>query len=205
MNPQALLDFTYGLFVLSSADGDKASGCIINTAGQVTDKPLQISICVNKSGYTCSLIEKSGIFNLSIIDEEADFDLFRHFGFQSGRTTDKFADYKDCAKSENGLYYVTRGINAVISAKVVQTVDLDTHLLFIAEVTDSMVLSDAHSASYSFYHEHIKPKPQQEKKEGRVAWRCIICGYIYDHEYLPEDYICPICKHPASDFEKIYL
>lgn len=204
MDQQALFDFTYGLFVLSSAYDGKASGCIINTAGQVTDTPAQVTVAVNKTGYTCSLIEQSGIFNLSILDEDADFEIFRHFGFQSGRDVDKFSDYEHCAKTENGLYYVTRGTDAVISCTVTQKVDLGTHMLFVATVDEARVLSDVPSASYTYYHEHIKPK-REEKKEGRIAWKCKICGYIYDHEDLPADFICPWCKHPASDFEKIYV
>lgn len=199
------MDLTYGLFVLSSAYDGKASGAIINTAIQVTDTPLQVAFTVNKSGYTGSLVEKSGIFNLSIIDTSASFDLFRHFGFQSGRETDKFAGYEHCAVSENGLYYVTGGTNALISGKVVKTLDLGTHMMFIGEVTETKVISDKPSASYSFYHENIKPKPGAAPKQGKKAWRCTICGYIYEHEYLPPDYICPICKHPASDFEEITI
>lgn len=197
-------NFVYGLFVLSSADGEKASGCIINTAIQAASSPNVITIAVSKNGYTASLIQRSRKFNLSIIDEDADFDLFRHFGFQSGRDVDKFTGYEHKRMAENGIWYVTKGTNAWISCEVDQMVDLGSHLLFIAYVTGSGKLSDTPSMSYTWYHERVKPQPEQTKG-SRKAWRCTICGYIYEHPDLPADFICPWCGHPASDFEEISI
>lgn len=206
MDTKALFQLTYGLFVLTAAAEGQESGCIINTAGQVTDTPARISITVNKENLTHDLVMKSGKFNLSILSEAANFEVFRHFGFQSGRDTDKFAGYNGCRRSANGLYVVTAGTNAYLSASVEQTVDLGTHTLFIAGLEDMETLSQTPSATYAYYHSSIKPKPQAPAKPaGKTAWRCIICGYIYEGEELPADFICPLCKHPASDFEKITL
>ncbi len=202
MDINALNNINCGLFVLTSADGDKQNGCIINTVMQVTVSPVKISITVNKTNYTAELIKKSGVFNVSCIDESADFSLFQIFGFSSGRDNDKFADFKDYKTAENGIHYICKNTNAVISAKVVDTVDVGTHYLFVAEVTDAKILSDVPSASYSYYHQNIKPKPEVKPAE-KTRWVCKICGYVYEGEELPEDYICPICKHPASDFVKI--
>ena len=205
MDKKTMYKLTYGLFVLTSSFEGKDSGCIINTAGQVTSEPNRISIAVNKTNFTRELVQKSGKFNISILSEEADFELFRHFGFQSGRTVDKFADFTDCRRSSNGLYYVTAGTNGYISATVEQAIDLGSHTLFIASVDDMEVLSDAPSTTYAYYQSSIKPKPQQTAPTGKTAWRCTVCGHIYEGEELPADYICPLCKHPASDFEKVTL
>lgn len=205
MNKKAMYNLTYGLFVLTSAYDGKDSGCIINTAGQVTSEPNRISIAVNKGNFTHDLVQKSGVFNVSILSEDARFETFRHFGFQSGRTVDKFAGYADCRRSENGLYYVTAGVNGYISGAVEQEVDLGTHTLFIASVTDLDVLSDTPSASYAYYQSNIKPKPEKPAASGKTVWRCTVCGYTYEGEELPADFICPLCKHPASDFEKVVL
>lgn len=202
MDSKTMYRLTYGLFVLTARDGGRDSGCIINTAGQVTSTPNRISIAVNKDNFTHDLVKASGKFNISILSEEADFDLFRHFGFQSGRTVDKFDGFADCRRSENGLYYVTRGTNGYISATVEQTVDLDSHTLFIASVDDMEVLSPAPSATYAYYQSSIKPKPEKPA-QGKTTWRCTVCGYVYEGETLPPDFICPLCKHPASDFEKV--
>lgn len=193
---------TYGLFVLTSGADGKESGCIINTAQQVTSEPNRISIAVNKANFTHDLVKKSGRFNISVISEAADFELFKHFGFQSGRDVDKLAGYDACARSANGLYYVTAGTNSYISATVEKEVDLGSHTLFIASVDDMEVLSDAASATYEYYQSSIKPKPEKTA-EGKTVWRCKVCGYVYEGEELPEDFICPLCKHPASDFEKV--
>ena len=202
MDSKTMYRLTYGLFVLTARDGGRDSGCIINTAGQVTSTPNRISIAVNKDNFTHDLVKASGKFNISILSEEADFDLFRHFGFQSGRTVDKFDGFTDCRRSENGLYYVTRGTNGYISATVEQTVDLGSHTLFIASVDDMEVLSPAPSATYAYYQSSIKPKPEKPA-QGKTTWRCTVCGYVYEGEALPPDFICPLCKHPASDFEKV--
>ena len=203
MNQKTMCNLTYGLFVLTSGFDGKDSGCIINTAGQVTAEPNRISIAVNKGNFTHDLVKKSGKFNISILSQEARFETFQHFGFQSGRNVDKFAGYTDCKRSGNGLYYVTAGANGYISAKVEQEVDLGSHTLFLAAVEDMEVLSDTPSTTYSYYQSHIKPKPEAPKTSGKTVWRCTVCGYIYEGEELPSDFICPLCKHPASDFEKV--
>lgn len=203
MNKKAMYRLSYGLFILTSCSGSRDSGCIINTAGQVTSDPNRISITVNKANFTHDLVKESGKFNISILSESADFNLFRHFGFQSGRTTDKFAGFTDVERSANGLLYITAGTNAYISASVWQSIDLGTHTMFIASVDDMEVLSDVPSATYAYYQASIKPKPAALPVSGKTVWRCTVCGYIYEGEELPADFICPLCKHPASDFEKI--
>lgn len=205
MNNKTMYNLSYGLFVLTSSFEGKDSGCIINTAGQVTSEPNRISIAVNKANFTQELLQKSKKFNVSILSESADFDLFRHFGFQSGRDVDKFAAFADCQRSANGIYYVTRGTNGFISATVEQSIDLGSHTLFIASVEDMEVLSNVPSATYAYYQSSIKPKPAARPQEGKTAWRCSVCGYTYEGETLPEDFICPLCKHPASDFQKVTI
>ena len=197
----AMHKFSYGLFVLTAKDGEKDNGCIINTAIQAADKPKQVSICVNKANYTCEIIEKTGAFTLSFLTQDADFDLFKHFGFQCGRDTDKFLDFKDVQRGENGILYVTRAVNAMVSVKVEQTVDLGSHLMFIGAVTEEQILSDVPSVTYQYYFDHIKPKPEADSK-GK-GWVCKICGYVYEGEELPPDFVCPLCKHGAEDFEPI--
>ena len=203
MNEKAMFQLTYGLFVLTARMGEKDNGCIINTAGQVTAAPNRISITVNKDNLTHDMVMKSGKFNLSVISERADFEMFRHFGFQSGRTADKFAGYSSCRRSGNGIYYITEGTNAYISTVTEQTIDLGTHTMFIASVEDMDLLADAPSATYAYYHSSIKPKPEKSTESGRTVWRCTVCGYVYEGEELPEDFVCPVCRHPASDFEKV--
>ena len=203
MDKKAMYKLSYGLFVLTSAMDGKDRGCIINTAQQVTSEPNRISIAVNKSNFTHDLVKQSGKLNVSIISQAAEFELFKHFGFQSGRDVNKFADYADCKRSANGLYYVTAGINSYISAVVEKEVDLGSHTLFIASVEDMEVLSDTPSATYEYYQSSIKPKQAQSAKTGKTVWRCTVCGYVYEGEELPADFICPLCKHPASDFEKV--
>lgn len=205
MDKKAMYRLSYGLFVLTSAFEGRDSGCIINTGIQVTSEPNRISIAVNQGNFTKELVEKSGQFNLSVLSEAAGFETFRHFGFQSGRDVDKFAAYSDCKRSANGLYYITAGTNAYISATVEQTVDLGTHMLFIAAADDMEVLSKDPSATYAYYQSQIKPKPARQSSSGKTAWRCTVCGYIYEGEELPADFTCPLCRHPASDFEKIIL
>lgn len=202
MDKKTMYKLTYGLFVLTSASEGKDSGCIINTAGQVTSEPNRISITVNKSNFTHDLVKESGKFNISILSEAASFDTFKHFGFQSGRDVDKFADYTECKRSANGLYYVTAGTNGYISAVIEQSVDLGSHTMFIAAVEDMEVLSDVPSATYAYYQSDIKPKPEKVAA-GKSVWRCTVCGYVYEGEDIPADFICPLCKHPASDFEKV--
>lgn len=205
MDKKAMYKLSYGLFVLTSAFEGRDSGCIINTGIQVTSEPNRISIAVNQGNFTKELVEKSGKFNLSVLSEAAGFETFRHFGFQSGRDVDKFAAYSDCRRGANGLYYITAGTNAYISATVERALDLGTHMLFIAAVDDMEVLSKDPSATYAYYQSQIKPKPAQQSSAGKTAWRCTVCGYIYEGEELPADFTCPLCKHPASDFEKITI
>ena len=200
-----MYQLSYGLFVLTARMGDRDNGCIINTAGQVTSTPNRISITVNKDNFTHDLVKESGKFNISVLSERAGFETFQHFGFQSGKTVNKFAGYHSCKRSTNGLYYITEGTNAYISAAVEQTIDLGSHTMFIASVEDMDVLASVPSATYAYYQSNIKPKPEKPAVTGKTVWRCVVCGYIYEGEELPADFICPICKHPASDFEKVVL
>ncbi len=202
-----LLNIQYGLFVITACDGGRDNGCISNTVAQVTMQPNRISVTLNKENLTTEFIQHSGCFTASIISEAADFELFKHFGFQSGRAVNKFADFTDCRRVSNGTLAITRGANTFISANVEQVIDLGTHILFIGYVTEMEALADTPSATYSYYQEHIKPQPQPvgQTAEGKTVWRCVICGYEYEGEELPSDFICPICKHPASDFEKITI
>ncbi len=205
MNKKAMYKLSYGLFVLTSKDGDKDNGCIINTAIQAASSPNQLSICVNKANYTHDMIVKSKTFNISTISEAADFELFKHFGFQSGKDVNKFDGYQHFNRSQNGITYITAGTNSFISVKVDKIIDLGSHSMFIGEITDIELLSDDKSATYEYYLNNIKPKPEEVGKtdDGQTIWRCTICGYEYIGEQIPDDFICPICKHPASDFEKI--
>ncbi|MBE5878344.1 MAG: flavin reductase [Lachnospiraceae bacterium] len=205
MNKKAMYKLSYGLFVLTAREGAKDNGCIINTAIQAASTPNQISICVNKANYTHDMIMRTGAFTISVISQKASFELFEHFGFQTGREVEKFADYAACARGENGIYYVTEGTNAYISVKVAKTEDLGSHTMFIGEITDMEVLSEDESVTYEYYMHHIKPKPQDtgNTEDGQTIWRCTICGYEFVGEELPDDFICPLCKHPASDFEKV--
>lgn len=205
MNGKAMYAISYGLFVVTARQGDKDNGCITNTVAQVTSDPNRISVAVNKSNYTCGMILETGVFTASVIAQNAAFSLFKRFGYQSGRDTDKFDGLDAVRRAENGTLIVTEGTNAWISARVEQTVDLGSHVLFIARVTDMDVISGEPSATYTYYQEQIKPKPEAAGKteDGKTVWRCRICGYEYVGEELPEDFICPICKHPASDFEKV--
>ncbi len=194
---------SYGLFVLTAREGDKDNGCIINTTTQVASEPNRIAIAVNKSNYTHDMILRTGAFTVSIFSEQVSFDLFKHFGFQSGRNVNKFADFTDCKRGPNGILYITAGTNAFLSGKVISTSDLGSHTLFVADVTDGEVLNQVPSATYAYYHAHIKPQPAGKAPSGKTIWRCVVCGYEYEGEELPEDFVCPLCLHGASDFEKI--
>ncbi len=195
-----MFNLSYGLFILTAKDGEKDNGCIVNTVGQVTSQPNRISLTVNKANYTHDMILKTKEFNVSVLAENSKFETYRHWGFQSGRNTDKLESIS-FKRSANGLVYIADETNAFLSAKVVSTLDLGTHTLFIADVTDGEVLSQVPSATYSFYQNNIKPKPAStEKRKGFI---CTVCGYIYEGETLPDDFICPVCKHPASDFRPL--
>lgn len=200
MDNQAMFKLGYGLYVLT-VKGGKDNGCIINTVMQVTAQPLRILVAVNKSNLTHDIMQYTKEFNVSVLTEQAPFELFRHFGFQSGKDVEKFADYENCARSKNGIFYITESTNAYISGRVTDTIDCGTHTLFLAEVTDSQVLGEGRSVTYDYYHRHIKPQP--EEAPGKKGWRCKICGYIYEGEELPADFICPLCKHGAADFEPL--
>jgi flavin reductase (DIM6/NTAB) family NADH-FMN oxidoreductase RutF len=203
INPAALFKLSYGLFVLTARDGDKDNGCIINTAAQLTSTPLRISITVNKANFTHDMIIKTREFNVSILDQSAPFALFERFGFHSGKDTDKFSKNGETTRTANGILYLPEHANAVISAKVKETIDCSTHTLFIADVTQTLVLSAEPSATYQYYFDFIKPKPaasEQKKKKGFV---CKICGYVHEGDSLPEDFVCPICKHGAAEFEPL--
>ena len=199
MDTKALFKIGYGLYVLTAND-EKDNGCIINTVMQVTSNPLQIAITVNKRNYTTAMIQKTRKFNISVLSEKADFNIYKHFGYQSGKDVNKFENFSDTKRSPNGVLYITSGTNAYISAYVQQEIDLGTHFLFIGQLVASENLSDDKSATYEYYQNNVKPKPETNNKKG---WRCKICGYIYEGEELPADYICPICKHGAVDFEKL--
>ena len=208
MDSKVLFNVQYGLFVLSSRHDGKDNACIINTVTQVTAAPVskdRISICVNKKNFTHDMIAASKKFTVSIISEAANFELFKHFGFQSGSKVDKFIDFDKVQRTENGTLAITEGTNSYISANVIQQVELDTHSIFIAEVVGMEKFNDVPSTTYNFYQSHIKPKPQPVAKtaDGKTVWRCRICGYEYIGDEIPADFICPLCKHPSTDFEKV--
>lgn len=193
-----MFKISYGLYVLTSKNDEKSNGCIVNTLQQVTTTPNRVSITVNKGNFTHDMIMDSKEFNISILSEKVTFDTFKHFGFQSGRDVDKFADYP-YETAENGIPYIKEGANSYLSGKVISTSDLGTHTMFIADVTGGEVLSDDPSVTYDYYHKNIKESPAQKKK----GWVCKICGYVYEGDPLPPDFVCPICKHGAADFEKL--
>ena len=200
MDNNAFFKIGYGLYILSAAEGEKDNGCIVNAVMQVTNTPNRIAFAVSKANYTCEMISRTGVCTISVLDERASFDLFKQFGFQSGREVDKFSDFSNVKRADNGVLYITEATNAFFALKVISQQDLDTHVLFIADVSEAEILSDNKTVTYDFYQSDIKPKP--ETKQGK-GWRCKICGYVYEGETIPEDYICPLCKHPASDFEQI--
>ncbi len=195
----ALFKIGYGLYVVTSNDGNKDNGLIVNTVTQLTDNPNRVAVNINKANYSHHVIKKTGVMNVNCLSVEAPFKVFQTFGFQSGRTADKFANM-DVLRSDNGLVFLPKYINAFMSLKVEQYVDLETHGMFICTVTEARVMNDKETMTYNFYHSNVKPKPQTEGKKGFV---CKICGYIYEGDELPEDYICPLCKHGAADFEPI--
>ena len=201
MDTKAMNKISYGLFVLTAKEGDRDNGCIVNTVSQVTSEPNRITVAVNKNNYTHDMILRTGTFNVSIISERSRFDTFKHWGFQSGKNVDKTVGIT-FDRANNGLIYIAEGCNAYISAEVESVTDLGTHTLFLARVTDAHVLSESASATYAYYHANIKPK-QTAAPAKKVGYICTICGYIYEGEVLPPDFICPMCKHPASDFVKI--
>lgn len=203
LDPTALFTLSYGLYVLTAREGDRDLGCIVNTVTQLTENPTRIAVSVNKQNFTNEVIQRTGLFNVSVLTEAATMDLFRRFGFQSGRDVDKFAGRTDPV-SENGLRYIGGPANALISGKVEQAIDCGTHMLYIALVTEARKLSDAPSMTYAYYFANVKPRPQPKPAEKpRRGFVCRICGYFYEGDELPPDFICPLCKHGAADFEPV--
>ena len=195
----ALFKIGYGLYVVTSNDGKKDNGLIVNTVSQVTDAPNRVAVCINKANYSHHVIKQTGIMNVNCLSTEAPFKVFETFGFQSGRNCDKFAGCEPL-RSDNGLVFLPRYINAFMSLKVEQYVDLDTHGMFICTVTEARVISNVETMTYTYYQNNVKPKPDTEGKKGFV---CTVCGYIYEGDELPDDFICPLCKHGVADFEPI--
>ncbi len=198
-DPTALFKLGYGLYVVTCRDGQKDNGLIVNTVSQVADSPNRIAVTINKQNYSHHIIKQTGVLNVNCLTVDAPFRTFENFGFQSGRTADKFAGIEEL-RSSNGLRFLPRDINALLSLKVEQYVDLGSHGMFLCSVTESRVISSAESMTYAYYHANVKPKPKTEGKKGYV---CKICGYVYEGDELPEDFICPLCKHGAADFEPI--
>ena len=204
MNNKAMHKLSYGLYIVTTKDGEKANGCIVNTAIQAASTPNQLCICINKANYTHDMVLKTGVFNVSVLSKTAQFPLYQRFGFQSGRDVDKFANITAPA-DENAVPYLGWQTCSVLSAKVVSRQDLGTHTLFIAEVTDAKLLSDNPPLTYADYQAHVKPKPEQKKEDKKIiGWRCKICNYVYEGSNLPEAFTCPLCGHGADDFEPIY-
>ncbi len=195
----ALFNIGYGLYVVTSNDGKKDNGLIVNTVTQVTNSPNRIAVCINKQNYSHHVIKQTGMMNVNCLSVEAPFSVFETFGFQSGRNVDKFANCEPL-HSDNGLVFLPKYINSFMSLKVEEYIDLDTHGMFICSITEARVMSDKETMSYTYYQNNVKPKPQTDGKKG---WVCKVCGYVYEGEELPEDFICPLCKHGASDFEPI--
>jgi len=199
INPAALFKLGYGLYVVTCNDGKKDNGLIVNTVIQVSDNPNRIAVNINKANYSCEVVDKTGVLNVSTLSEDAPFNVFQHFGFQSGRDNDKFAGYEHQAKASNGLPYLTKYANGYISGKVLDKVDLGSHMMFICEVTECVEINDRNTMTYTYYQNNVKPKPEADKK----GFVCDVCGYVYEGDTLPEDYICPLCKHGAADFSPL--
>lgn len=200
MDNKVFSKLSYGVEILTTRVDGKDYGCVINTAGQVASgDPKKITISVIKKNNTCDMVARAGRFNLSILTEDAPYSLFQHFGFQSGRDVDKFADLPHEVRMQNGIRYIPTYTNAVLSCEVIDVRDLETQVLYIANVVEAKVLSKAPSCTYGYYHAHIKPKknPAPEQKE---AWICQVCGYVYEGAQLPDDFTCPLCKHGKEDF-----
>ena len=198
-DPQALFSIGYGLYVVTCRDGERDNGLIVNTVSQVTNAPNRVAVCINKQNYSHHIIKQSGRMNVNCLSVDAPFSVFENFGFKSGRTADKFADGEP-KRTDNGLAYLSRDANAVLSLSVESYVDLDTHGMFICSVEEARVLSENETMTYTYYQKYVKPKPATEGKKGYV---CKVCGYVYEGDELPEDFVCPLCKHGAADFEPI--
>ncbi len=197
---KALFNIGYGLYVVTSRDGAKDNGLIVNTVTQLTNTPNRIGVTINKANLSHDIIKKTGLLNVNCLSVEAPFKVFENFGFRSGRDCNKFADCEEILRSDNGLIFLPRYINSFMSLKVESTVDLDTHTMFVCTVTESRVISPVETMTYNYYQQNVKPRPKTENKKG---WVCKVCGYVYEGDELPEDFVCPLCKHGASDFERI--
>ena len=202
MDPRALYHITYGLYLLSVRSYGQDNACIVNTAAQVASEPLAIAVSVSKANKTHQMIMESGRFNLSVLTVDTPFSLFQRFGMQSGRDVNKFYGFEDAVRAENGIYRLSRYANAFLALKLLRTVDLGSHTMFIAELEDAQILSDAACCAYGYYQRNIKERPQPAKETSRV---CSVCGHVYEGETLPQDYICPLCKHRAADFQKVVV
>lgn len=198
-DPTALFKIGYGLYVLTVKDGEKENGCIVNTVSQLTSNPLRVAVTVNKDNYTHQFIKNTGKMNVNCLSTDAPFGIFEWFGFVSGRDKDKM-DGMSVSRSENGIAYLNFFINSFLSLEVESETEFETHTMFICRVTEAKVLNDKESMTYAYYHANVKPKPQPKEKKGYV---CKICGYVYEGEELPADFVCPLCKHGAEDFEKL--
>jgi len=200
MAADAMTKISYGFYVLATKDGNGApKGCIVNTLSQATVTPEKVLITVNKQNYTHDVLLAGKAFTVTMLDESAPFSLFENFGFRSGREADKFAGVK-CLKAANGVPYLTENASGFVSGTVIETIDLGTHTLFVGQVEEKGLLSEIASLTYAYYQAHTKPRP---KPAARAGWRCKICGYVYDGDNLPADFVCPLCKHGAADFEPI--
>lgn len=209
-NQDFMRAISYGLFVLTTRQGERDNGCIINTAIQATTRPNRVVFTVSQENHTHDMLRHTQAFALSVLSETAGLELYRRFGFQSGRSVDKFAGFEGQTKrADNGALYVTQGANAWLAGRVIFTQDLGSHTLFLADVTQGGVLSGEPSATYAFYQSHVKPAPpapsdgEKPRACGKKRWICKVCGYIYEGDELPADFICPWCKHPAEDFEPL--
>ena len=204
MDNKALFSLQYGVFILGSQSNGKINACVTNTCMQVAADPVRIAISVINSNLTCQMIKDSGVFTLSILDKKTTFETIKHFGYQSGKNVDKFQDFTDYSMDENGCPYLSSQICALISAKVIAAQNLGSHTLFTAEVTDAKIMSREEPITYAYYQSYIKPKPAAPTTGKIVGWRCKICGYVHNSPELPADFTCPLCGHPADDFEPIY-
>lgn len=206
MDKKAFYNLSYGVFILGTKSGEKINACIINTCFQAAVNPVRIAISSIKQNLTCQMIKESGVFSLSALDSTCTFDMISRFGYQTGRGVDKFKDYNYLVDS-NGCPYINNQVCSVFECKVVSSVDLESHVLFIAEVTDAKVLSQTAPLTYADYQTKLKPKKSDSDSNSKkkiIAWRCKICGYVYENPELPKDFECPLCGHPADDFEPVY-
>lgn len=197
MDPKALFQITYGLYLLTTRQEGVDNGLIINTVMQIAEEPNRLAVAISKRNLSCDMLRKTGVFNVSTLITQADFELFRRFGMQSGRDADKFEGFPHVARTQNGLYRLTEQTNAFLSGRVLSETDLGTHILFVAEVTDGEVLTADAPCTYSYYQSHIKPKPAPVQKK---SWVCEVCGYVHEGDELPEGFICPVCQHGREVF-----